>query len=131
MMKRITRKSPVVNGLRDISMGEFWQNPLLAAETLREKLNGSPVDGKQFPQLAKEIPVVQELLFALGTRRYDAISLLATVDILQAVDYFLVLDDFTPDSRTGGYADDAEVVHRVFVKHEREIRAFQEWLRVQ
>jgi len=74
---------------------------------------------------------VQELLFALGTRRYTALSLLATVDILQAVDYFLVLDDFTPDSRKDGYADDAEIMHRAFVKHESEIRAFQEWLRVQ
>ena len=131
MMKSMPRKSPVVNGLRDISMGEFWQNPLVPAETLREKLNGSPVDAKQFPQLAKEIQVVQELLFALGTRRYAAISVLDTLDILQAVNYFLVLDDFTPDSRKDGYADDAEVVHRVFVKHESEIRAFQEWLRVQ
>jgi len=130
-MKRITRKSPVVNGLRDVSMEELWQNPLLVAESLREKLNGSPVDAKQFPKLAKEIQVVQELLFALGTRRYGAISVLAAVDILQAVDYFLVLDDFTPDSRKDGYADDAEVVHRVFMKHESELRAFQEWLRVQ
>jgi uncharacterized membrane protein YkvA (DUF1232 family) len=131
MMKSITHKSPIVNGLRDISMGEFWQNPLVLAETLREKLNGSPVDVKQFPRLAREIQVVQELLFALGTRRYPAISLLATVDILQALDYFLVLDDFTPDSRKDGYADDAEVVHRAFMKHESEMRAFQEWLRVQ
>ena len=130
-MKSITRKSPVMKGLRDVSMGEYWQNPLLPAETLREKLNGSPVDAKQFPQLAREILVVQELLVALGTRKYAALSLLAAVDILQAVDYFLVLDDFTPDSRKDGYADDAEVVHRVFVKHEGEIRAFQEWLRVQ
>ena len=128
---RIMRKSPVIKGLRDVSLSELWRNPLLPAETLREKLNGSPVDAKQFPQLAKEIQVVQELLFALGTRRYTALSLLATVDILQAVDYFLVLDDFTPDSRKDGYADDAEVMHRAFVKHESEIRAFQEWLRVQ
>jgi len=131
MMKKVTRKSPVVNGLRDISMGEYWQNPLLLAEALREKLNGSPVDVKEYPQLAKEIQVIQELLFALAARRYGAISLLATVDIFQAVDYFLVLDDFTPDSRKGGYDDDAEVVHRAVVKHESEIRAFEAWLRVQ
>jgi hypothetical protein len=130
-MKKVTRKSPVVNGLKDISMGEYWKDPLLPAEALREKLNGSPVDPKQYPQLAKEIHVVQELLLAIGTRRYAAISLRATVDLFQAVDYFLVLDDFTPDSRKGGYDDDAEVVHRVFVKHESEIRAFEAWLRVQ
>ena len=51
----------------------------------------------------------------------------AMVDILQA-DYFLVLNDYTPDSRENGYADDAEVVHRAFVKHEAELRAFEEWL---
>jgi hypothetical protein len=130
-MKNNTRKSPVVNGLRDISMVEFWSNPLLPAETLQTKLNGSPVDAKLFPQLAQEIRLIQELLFAFGSRRYGAISMLAIVDILQAADYFLVVDDGTPDSRDDGYADDAEVVHRAFVKHEAEIRAFKEWLRVQ
>ena len=127
-MKKNTNKSPVVNGLRDISLAEFWSNPLLPAETLQAKLNGSPVDAKQFPQLSEEIQLVQELLFAMGSRRYGAISMLAMVDILQAADYFLVVDDGTPDSRDDGYADDAAVVHRVFVKHEAEIRAFKEWL---
>ena len=127
-MKNNTRKSPVVNGLRDISMAEYWSNPLLPAETLRAKLNGSPVDARQFPQLSEEIQLVQELLLAFGSRRYGAISMLAMVDILQATDYFLVLDDGKPDSRDDGYADDAEVVHRAFVKHEAEFRAFKEWL---
>ena len=127
-MKNNTRKSPITNGLRDISMAEYWSNPLLPAETLQAKLNGSPVDAKQFPQLSEEIQLVQELLFAMGSRRYGAISMLAMVDILQATDYFLVVDDGTPDSRDDGYADDAEVVHRVFVKHEAEFRAFKEWL---
>src|SRR5580658_8185722 len=127
-MKNSKRKSPVVNGLRDISMVEYWSNPLLPAETLQAKLNGSPVDAKQFPQLSEEIQLVQELLFALGSRRYGAISMLAMVDILQATDYFLVVDDGTPDSRDDGYADDAEVVHRAFVKHEAEFRAFKKWL---
>jgi hypothetical protein len=131
MMKQIARKSPVLNGLRDISLGEFWRNPLLPAETLQEKLNGSPVDVKRFPQLSEEIQLVKELLLAFGTRRYGAISMLAMVDILQAADYFLVLDDGKPDSKDDGYADDAEVVHRAFVKHEGELRAFKEWLRVQ
>ncbi len=130
-MKKIARKSPVVNGLRDISMSEFWSNPLLLAETLQAKLNGSPVDAKKFPRLFEEIQVVRELLFAFGSRRYGAISMRAMVDILQATDYFLVLNDYTPDSRENGYADDAEVVHRAFVKHEAELRAFKEWLRAQ
>jgi hypothetical protein len=130
-MKNITRKSPIVNGLRDISMVEYWSNPLLPAETLQAKLNGSPVDARRFPQLSEEIRLVQELLFAFGSRRYGAISMLAMVDILQAADYFLVVDDGTPDSRDDGYADDAEAVHRVFVKHADELSAFKEWLRKQ
>ena len=130
-MKKSTKKFPVVNGLRDISMTEFWGNPLLPAETLQEKLNGSPVDAKVFPQLSEEIKLVQELLFATGSRRYGAISMLAMLDILQAADYFLVVNDLTPDSREDGYADDAEVVHRAFVKHEGELLAFKEWLRKQ
>jgi uncharacterized membrane protein YkvA (DUF1232 family) len=129
MMKKATaKKAPLVNGLRDISMAEFWSNPLLPAETLQAKLNGSPVDAKQYPQLSEEIQLVRELLFAFGSRRYCAISMLAMLDILQATDYFLVLNDFTPDSRAGGYADDAEVVHRALVKHKAEIEEFKKWL---
>jgi hypothetical protein len=131
MMKTMARKSPVVNGLKDISAGEFWRNPLLPAESLQKKLNGIPVDGKLFPQLSEEIQVVQELLFAFGSRRYGAISMLAMADILQATDYFLVLNDSNPDSRQDGYVDDAEVVHRAFAKHQGEMLAFKEWLRAQ
>jgi hypothetical protein len=129
MMNKIKKKAPVVNGLRDISMAEFWSNPLLPAETLQAKLNGSPVDARRYPKLSEEIHLVQELLFAFGSRRYGAISMLAIIDILQATDYFLVLNDFTPDSRQGGYADDAEVVHRAMLKHEAEMAAFKKWLR--
>lgn len=131
MLKKSAPKSPVINGLRDISMTEYWSNPLLPAEALQAKLNGSPVDPKRFPNLLTEIKLVQELLFAFGSRRYGAISMLAMVDILQAADYFLVVDDGTPDSRDDGYADDAEVVHRAFVKHEGELLAFKKWLRAQ
>ena len=126
-MKAAPRKSPARNGLKDISAGEFMRHPLLPAEALAEKLRGLPVDVKVLPQLAHEIQVIKDLFFAFGTRRYDSISLLALVDLLQAVDYFLVLSDDKPDSRTDGYADDAEVVHRAYVKHEIELRAFKEW----
>lgn len=112
-------------------MTEFWSNPLLPAETLQAKLNGSPVNPKQFPRLLTEIKLIQELLFAFGSRRYGGISMFAMVDILQATDYFLVVDDGTPDSRDNGYADDAEVVHRAFVKHEAELLAFKKWLQMQ
>jgi hypothetical protein len=131
MIMMRTHKSPVVNGLRDISMQEFWRNPLLPAEALQEKTNGIPVDEKLFPELSEEIQLLQELLFAFGSRRYGSISLLAMVEILQAVDYFLVLNDRTPDSREDGYADDAEVVHRAYVKHKDELLAFKKWLRAQ
>jgi hypothetical protein len=120
-------KVPARNGLIDIASGEFMKNPLLPAEALEEKLRSLPVDPKVYPQLAHEIQVIKELLFAFGTRRYGAISLLAMVDLLQAVDYFLVLGDQNPDSRVDGYSDDAEVVHRACVKHEIELRAFRQW----
>jgi hypothetical protein len=130
-MKTTPQKSPVRNGLKDVSMDEFWKNPLLPVDALQEKLNGVPVDAKMYPRLSKEIQLFKELLSAIGTRRYGAISLLAIIDVLQAVDYFLVLDDFNPDSRDHGYDDDAEVVHRAFLKHESALRAFEEWLRPQ
>jgi hypothetical protein len=126
-MKTVAHKSPARNGLKDITVGEFLKNPLLPAEALEEKLRSLPVDVKKFPRLAHEIQVLKDLLFAVGTRRYGAMSLLAMVEILQAVDYFLVLGDENPDSRTDGYSDDAEVVHRAFVKHDIELRAFKEW----
>src|SRR5208282_6678773 len=127
-MKTIAQKFPARNGLKDISVDDFWKNPLLPMEALQEKLNGIPIDVKKHPRLSDEIQLFEELLGAVATRRYGAISLLALVDVLQAVDYFLVLGDFNPDSRDGGYDDDAEVVHRAFLKHEVELRAFKEWL---
>ena len=130
-MKTASPKAPARIGLKDISMDEFWRNPLLPVDALQEKLNAVPVDAKMYPGLSKEIQLFKELLSAFGTRRYGAISLLAIVDVLQAVDYFLVLDDFNPDSRDHGYDDDAEVVHRVFLKHEIALRAFEKWLRLQ
>jgi hypothetical protein len=128
-MKTNAQKSPVRNGLKDISMDEFWKNPLLPVEAIQEKLNGIPIDVKTYPKMSEEIHLFKELLRAFATRRYGAISMLAIVDVLQAVDYFLVLDDFNPDSRDRGYDDDAEVVHRVFLKHETEFHAFKKWLR--
>jgi hypothetical protein len=130
-MKHEHSRSPVRNGLTDISVEQFWKNPLLLAEVLQEKRRGLPVDPKRFPRLADEIQVFQELLFAFGTQRYRTFSLLAFVDILQAVDHFLVLGDKNPDTTITGYSDDAEIVHRVFLKHADEIRVFKEWLRVQ
>lgn len=130
-MKTTAQKTPARNGLKDISLDEYWKNPLLPVEALQEKLIGIPVDVKIYPKLSEEIQLFKELLRAFATRRYGAISLLAIIDVLQAVDYFLVLGDFNPDSRDHGYDDDAEVVHRAFLKHEIELRAFEKWLRNQ
>jgi hypothetical protein len=127
-MKTTTPKFPVRNGLKDIAAEEYWKNPLLPVEALQAKLNGVPVDVKTHPKLFEEIHLFKDLLSAFATRRYGAISLLAILDVFQAVDYFLVLNDFNPDSRDHGYDDDAEVVHRVYLKHEVEMRAFKKWL---
>jgi len=130
-MNATTKRSPVRNGLKDISLEELWKNSLLLADVLKEKLQGLPVNPKKFPLLAQEVQVMQELLLAVGTRRYGKLSLLAFVDILQALDGFLVLGDENPDTRADGYKDDAQLVHHAFVQHETEIRAFKEWLRAQ
>jgi hypothetical protein len=127
-MKTTAPKYPARNGLKDISADEYWRNPLLPVEALKEKLIGVPVDAKMYPKLAEEIQLFKELLTAFATRRYGAISLLAILDVFQAVDYFLVTNDFNPDSRDHGYDDDAEVVHRAFIKHENELSAFKKWL---
>jgi hypothetical protein len=130
-MKPTAQKSPARNGLKDISASEFWSNPLLPVEAIEEKLKGIPVEVKVYPVFSEEIQLFKQLLRAYAMRRYGKISLLAMIDVLQAVDYFLVLGDFNPDSRDRGYDDDAEVVHKVFVKHEIEMRAFKKWLREQ
>jgi len=130
-MKPAAQKSPLRNGLIDISASDFWSNPLLPVEAIEEKLKGIPIDTKVYPVFSDEIQIFRELLRAFAMRRYGKISLLAIIDVLQAVDYFLVLGDFNPDSRERGYDDDAEVVHRAYVKHEIELRAFKAWLREQ
>jgi hypothetical protein len=130
-MKTIVRKTPIRNGLRDISMDDFWKDPLIVVETIQQKLKGLPIDPQKSPAFAKEMSTVMELLRAIGTRRYGKISFLASLDLLQAAHYFLVLGDRKPDSQTGGYTDDAEVLHQAFLKHPTEIREFEQWLRAQ
>jgi hypothetical protein len=125
MTKPNTQKSAVRNGLKDISLDDFWKNPLLPVEAIEDKLKGIPIDVKKYPGFSEEIRLFKQLLLAFATRRYGKVSLLAIVDVLQAVDYFLVLGDRNPDSRDGGYDDDAEIAHRVFLKHEIELRAFE------
>ena len=112
-------------------MDEFWKDPLVVAETIHEKLQAVPIDPKRIPRFAAQMSTTQELLRALGTRRYGRISCLAALDVLQAAHYFLVLGDRNPDSQDGGYKDDAEVLNQVFTKHASEIHEFEGWLQTQ
>ena len=124
-------KAPLRNGLRDISVDEFWRDPLIVVELLRAKLDELPIDARRTPKFDEQMRTTLELLGAIAARRYTRISLLATLDLLYAAHYFLLLTDPKPDSETGGYNDDAEVFQRAFLKHEEEIHAFQNWLREQ
>jgi len=125
------RKAPLRNGLRDISMDDFWKDPLVVADTLHEKLNALPINPAKHPKLAQQVNRLIELLRALGRRRYGRISLLAATDLFQAAHYFLLLADQKPDSQDNGYKDDAEVLDQTFAKHAAEIREFEAWLRTQ
>jgi len=130
-MSGIARKVPLRNGLRDISMDEFWKDPLIVVDTLQQKLADLPIDQKKNPRFADQMATALELLRAVGTRRFGKISFLATLDILQAAHYFLLLTDRTPDSQAGGYKDDAEVLQKAFAEHDAEIQEFRTWLREQ
>jgi hypothetical protein len=122
-------KAPLRNGLRDISMDDFWKDPLIVADTLHEKVKALPIDPKKHPGLARQVSALIELLRAIGTRRYGRISVLAVLDFLQAAHYFLLLGDRKPDSQSDGYKDDAEVLDQAFTKHATEIGEFERWLR--
>jgi hypothetical protein len=125
------RKAPLRNGLRDISMDDFWKDPLIVADTLHEKLNGLPINPARHPKLAQQISTLIELLRAIGRRRYGRFSLLAAMDFFQAAHYFLLLADRKPDSQDNGYKDDAEILDQAFTKHAAEMREFEAWLRTQ
>ena len=125
------RKTPLRNGLQDISMDDFWKDPLIVADTLHEKVNALPINPARHPKLAQQMSALIELLRAIGRRRYGRISLLAAMDLFQAAHYFLLLADQKPDSQDNGYKDDAEVLDQVFTKHAVEIREFETWLRAQ
>ena len=120
-------KAPIRNGLRDITMDEYYKDPLIVADTLERKLAGLPVNDRKHPVLAQDIHDALRLLRATGLKQYGRISLLAVLDILQAVDYFLVLQDEKRDSRDDGYEDDAEKLKEAFKKHKDELAAFRLW----
>jgi hypothetical protein len=124
-----TEKAPIRNGLRDIPMSEFWKDPLVVVDTVQRKLGELPIDARKLPQFAQQMDEVTRLLKAIGQRRYSSISLLAVLDVMLAMDYFLVLQDEQPDSRGEGYEDDAQELAAVFCKHQGELEEFRVWFR--
>ena len=120
-------KAPIRNGLRDISIRELVAEPSLLLDTLEKKLEGLPVNARKYRDFALQMDETARILRAVMTRTYTDISLLALVDLLQAVDYVLVLQDDTPDTLTDGYQDDAQKLQEVFVKHKTELERFRVW----
>ena len=127
MTPEVSRKCPVRNGLRDISMEEFWRNPLIVCETLEHKLQGLPVARARYPVFDVQIVEVLHLLRAVALRTYGEVSMLAVTDLLSAVDYFLLLRDERDDNRSDGYDDDAAKLRDVFAKHAGELAVFRRW----
>ena len=123
--------APLLNGLREITMEDWWKDPLIVVTPLERKLAGLPVDRNRNPSLDSQIHQVLRLLRATATRSYGRISMLAVLDLLLAVDYFLVLRDEQSDSQDGGYDDDAERLSQVFKKHKSELDKFRLWFNQQ
>jgi hypothetical protein len=120
-------KCPIQNGLRDISMEDYWRNPLVVCETAERKMRGLPIDRARFPALADQVVDALHLLQAVALRNYGAISMRAFHDVLAALDHFLVLRDDCDDSRVDGYADDAGHLNEVFARHTEELEIFRRW----
>lgn len=127
MMMETIKRCPVRNGLHDISMEEFWRNPLIVCETLERKLRGLPVERARYPVFDGQIVDTLHLLRAVALRKYGRISMRAVNDLLGAVDYFLVLRDAREDSREDGYDDDAATLRDVFARHAAELAEFRRW----
>lgn len=127
MTAQLISKCPVRNGLRDISMDEFWSNPLVVCETLEQKLSGLPVERTRYPVFDSQIVDALHLLRAVALRKYGGISMRAVNDLLGAVDYLLVLRDAQEDTRYDGYDDDAARLREVFARHATELTEFRRW----
>ncbi len=104
-------------------MSEFWKDPLVVVDNVERKLAELPIDERKLPEFAHQMADVRRLLRAVGQRQYGSISLLAVLDLLLAMDYFLVLEDELPDSLDGGYKDDAGRLASVFAIHQAETEA--------
>lgn len=121
------RKCPLRNGLRDISMEEFWANPLIVCETLERKLRGLPIHRARYPLFDSQVMDALHLLRCVALRKYGSVSMLAVNDLLGALDYFLILRDERDDSRQDGYEDDANRLREVFSRHADELAEFRRW----
>jgi len=125
------QKAPIRNGLRDITLGELLEQPAILLDTLQEKLEGLPVSARKYGEFSLQLDDTVRLLRAITSRSYTDLSLLALVDLLHAVNYFLVLEDDTPDSQLDGYQDDAQAFAEVFTAHKEELDKFRAWHRRQ
>ena len=63
-----TRRSPILNGLKDVSMEEWWRDPLIVATAIEEKLKGLPVDAAVNPAFDSQIRLTSRLLRAIATK---------------------------------------------------------------
>ena len=108
-------------------MEDWWNDPQVVVAALESKLHGLPVDRRSNPALDIEIHKTLRLLGAIASRSYGKISMLAVLDLLLAVDYFLVLQDKQRDSHECGYDDDEDALQKVFKKHESEFEKFCLW----
>ncbi len=113
-------------GLTNLTMQEFFQAaPLL--DVMTEKVN--TLEDASFAEqtLARDVRLLVELLRATLSRRYQRISILSFAHILVALDYFLRVHDDTPDSQSGGYADDQRVILQVMTQCHAELQDFRDW----
>jgi hypothetical protein len=108
-------------------MEEWWKDPMIVADTIEAKLKDLPVKATTYPAFDSQLRLTSRLLRAIATRGYGRISMLAVLDLLAAVDYFLVLKDDRADSENQGYDDDAEKLNLVFKKHADELQKFRAW----
>ncbi|PWU21383.1 MAG: hypothetical protein C5B50_01875 [Verrucomicrobia bacterium] len=121
------QKAPIRNGLRDITVAECANDPAMLAELVERKRQELPVNARKDQRFAQQLEDTVRLLQAVGARSYPQISLRAVLDVLLAVDYFLVLEDDCRDSRDQGYEDDAKELNEVFLKHQTELNEFRLW----
>jgi hypothetical protein len=112
-------------------MEEWWRDPNIVVDALTRKLEGLPVNRKLNPVMDVEIHQALRLLRAIASRSYGQISMLAVLDLLLAIDYFLILKDKHNDSHDNGYDDDEDALRKIFKKHEIELNDFRLWFNQQ